>query len=537
MKRLHFQKGDSVLELLLAIALFSLVIPTLLYVVGSTADRQGQRNFYFESLVKLEEAREVVRTFKTKNWDSVSTPGLYELVRPGGVWQLQTVAVMRNPTITEDFVITVAVANVSRNAQGALSSDGSGYVDPATKKITITVDWYGAATPTQSALYITRTDALTEASFALESELNQTGVQFDGTRIIPASGESLAYVTVNGDAPGPLLGAMSFWNMNGEKSALRTEIDLAEGGVDNLFFAGTPTFASARFTQALDINALTTRLYASPSARLDLTGQMTLSFWIKTNQSPLTYEQIVDKFDTERGYEVRLNASGILEGRVGNGTSSLLTQSANSVIDGSWHHIALVYDGNTLSFYQDGVQSGTPTSGSNFLFPSTSILSIGNDNMIPSHPFSGAVDEVQFYANALTQAEVLRLVYSTYTSPVVDLGGSRMVYALTGLFNAPPATKVSAQVSVTAKSGQDCALVAPQFTGPTGADTYFDVLYPTGQSGDQSFSLSVPLSSDLSSYLNPGTCAAFKLYFYSTNLSADEDAQPRVSDVQFLYAQ
>lgn len=50
---------------------------------------------------------------------------------------------MRNPTITEDFVITVAVANVSRNAQGALSSDGSGYVDPATKKITITVDWYG----------------------------------------------------------------------------------------------------------------------------------------------------------------------------------------------------------------------------------------------------------------------------------------------------------------------------------------------------------------------------------------------------------
>lgn len=64
--------------------------------------------------------------------------------------------------------------------------------------------------------------------------------------------------------------------------------------------------------------------------------------------------------------------------------------------------------------------------------------------MTPSHPFSGAIDEVQFYANALTQAEVRRLVYSTYTSPVADLGGSRMVYALTGLFNAPPATKVSA---------------------------------------------------------------------------------------------
>lgn len=87
------------------------------------------------------------------------------------------------------------------------------------------------------------------------------------------------------------------------------------------------------------------------------------------------------------------------------------------ITSNEWHHIAMTYDGTTLTAYKDGASVGTDTGD---LTHTTDRLLIGTRDSLYSQYFDGIIDEVQIYNRALS-AEEIRNLMSNYHLPV-DMG-------------------------------------------------------------------------------------------------------------------
>jgi hypothetical protein len=74
---------------------------------------------------------------------------------------------------------------------------------------------------------------------------------------------------------------------------------------------------------------------------------------------------------------------------------------------GTWAHVAVTFDGTTARFYLNGVQTG---SGSfSFGLDKEAAVHFGSDDPNGGNAFNGALDEIRFYDQVLTVAEILKL--------------------------------------------------------------------------------------------------------------------------------
>ncbi len=103
--------------------------------------------------------------------------------------------------------------------------------------------------------------------------------------------------------------------------------------------------------------------------------------------------------DTSYSYYVRCED--------GAGNSETLA-GATTVADGSWHHVAGVYDGSEVRLYVDGVLDASRSVGA-FTLDTTQVLRLGERWSGGSDRFSGTVDEARVYDRALTAAEIQEL--------------------------------------------------------------------------------------------------------------------------------
>ena len=72
-----------------------------------------------------------------------------------------------------------------------------------------------------------------------------------------------------------------------------------------------------------------------------------------------------------------------------------------------WYHLAATFDGTNASFYIDGVPVGGPQASGGYLADHNANGQIGAGSNTGFLPFKGGVDEVAFYTNALTGAQIL----------------------------------------------------------------------------------------------------------------------------------
>ena len=79
--------------------------------------------------------------------------------------------------------------------------------------------------------------------------------------------------------------------------------------------------------------------------------------------------------------------------------------SATNFLDGNWHHVATTYDGTTRRIYLDGSQVVSDTPGANAATAAN--FRIGSTNN--GEYFSGTLDDVAIYNNALSAAQVQSL--------------------------------------------------------------------------------------------------------------------------------
>ncbi|GAA3622486.1 choice-of-anchor D domain-containing protein [Flavivirga jejuensis] len=134
----------------------------------------------------------------------------------------------------------------------------------------------------------------------------------------------------------------------------------------------------------------------------DLTGNFTISAWIKSNTNNRT---IISK-GSAAGYEFSINSSGNLVMNFNSGTQTVT--STNSVPQNIWHHVAVIYNGTTTKIYIDGIEDGTANISTSPVANSESFL-IGASGSSPSNFFSGEMDELRIWNRALT-VDQLRFV-------------------------------------------------------------------------------------------------------------------------------
>jgi len=150
-------KGFIFLEIIIAVALISIVFITLLGVgfsslnVSSSLQQQSQAN------ALAQEEIEAVRAFRdstASTWDttgigSYNTATDYHLVLSGNppAWSITA-----DSEVVGQFTRKIVFNNVSRNANGDIVESGGTY-DPDTRKITVTVI-FGSKTH-QLATYLT----------------------------------------------------------------------------------------------------------------------------------------------------------------------------------------------------------------------------------------------------------------------------------------------------------------------------------------------------------------------------------------------
>lgn len=142
-----------------------------------------------------------------------------------------------------------------------------------------------------------------------------------------------------------------------------------------------------------------------------ITDVVTISYWIKTNNTAAQYP--VSKYDwsEDAGY-VSLMDNGLVgtAGRDGSNSFRFTGYGTTNIADNQWHHIVSVVNVNEWQVWVDcSLEADLTTSTGSPSISGTQPLVIGKWGYENSHHVSGNIDEVRIYNRALTTTEITML--------------------------------------------------------------------------------------------------------------------------------
>ena len=127
------QRGATLVEVLVAIALTGIMLPTLATaLVTSHAGRATVRQ-QLKATALVHEAAEAVRVVREQGWANISD-GTYHPTISGTTWSLAS-----GSETVGNFTRQISISPAERDGGGAIVPSGT--ADPATKHIEITVSW------------------------------------------------------------------------------------------------------------------------------------------------------------------------------------------------------------------------------------------------------------------------------------------------------------------------------------------------------------------------------------------------------------
>jgi hypothetical protein len=158
---------------------------------------------------------------------------------------------------------------------------------------------------------------------------------------------------------------------------------------------------------------------------LDITGNMTISLWMKPETLPSTTSgsveyYFVSRYDSTSGgwaWRTLWQTSSTLN-RVFLSTSTNGTTATNGIVDtsglssaGVWYFLTFVKSSTTFTMYINGSSVGTATVTSS-IYNGNDNFAIGANSNGNSGFFDGIIDEVGIWSRALTSSEVSELYNS-----------------------------------------------------------------------------------------------------------------------------
>ncbi|HSX33383.1 MAG TPA: type II secretion system protein [Candidatus Saccharimonadales bacterium] len=150
-RRVSREVGATLVEVLVAIALTGIMLPTLATaLITAHAGRANSRQ-QIAATALLHEATEAVRMVRDESWNNLATNGTFHPVISGTTWALAS-----GSESLSGFTRQIVISDATRDGSGALVASG-GTADPSTKHVAVTVAW---TTPYNSSIssdsYLTR---------------------------------------------------------------------------------------------------------------------------------------------------------------------------------------------------------------------------------------------------------------------------------------------------------------------------------------------------------------------------------------------
>jgi hypothetical protein len=178
------QKGQFIIEMLLAMALMLVILPSLSYVFIASREGKPAQEMRTHATQMLQETYEIMRSIRERGWSYVSANGTYHPVQSGSLWTLAA-----GSEAVNDFTRSIIISDVYRTTSGQIGTQATGSLDPSTKLVTATVSW---STPRgasmSSSWYLTR--YLGNSSFVHTTTADFTpGVTFNAQISSVAGGE------------------------------------------------------------------------------------------------------------------------------------------------------------------------------------------------------------------------------------------------------------------------------------------------------------------------------------------------------------
>ena len=134
-----------------------------------------------------------------------------------------------------------------------------------------------------------------------------------------------------------------------------------------------------------------------------LRGPSPLPLWIKVTSFTKTWQAIFTKGDS--AWRFSRNNTGNTIHFACTGLSQFQVNGVVNVNDGVWHHIAGVYDGNSLDLYVDGVLDASVASTGSISTNDYNV-EIGRNGQASGREFHGAIYDPRIYSRMLCPAEI-----------------------------------------------------------------------------------------------------------------------------------
>lgn len=237
----------------------------------------------------------------------------------------------------------------------------------------------------------------------------------------------------------------AYWNLD-ESSG-----NVADSTANNniLTNSNSTAFATAKINNGADFEANSSNYFSKSDATqagLDITGNLTIAFWIKPESLPAsdTEMNLVTKWYTttsNRSYRVRFtNPAGVpkLDAMVdADGTAGTQTEYTynHSFSVGTFYHVCVAYTAATPKWdiYVNGsaVSTTAVSTGATSIFDSAASIALGTVNAdgTPTLFADGIMDEVGIWSRALDATECSQLynggaglAYPLVIAVVSDLG-------------------------------------------------------------------------------------------------------------------
>ncbi len=166
---------------------------------------------------------------------------------------------------------------------------------------------------------------------------------------------------------------------------------------------GTATWATlGKYGKALTFNGTSARVTVNDATSLHLTTGMTLEAWVNPTTVSATWRDVIYKADDN--YYLEGTSDNASRPAMGGTFGGPPLYGTGALTRNTWAYLAATYDGATLRFYVNGVQTASRAQTGN-IATSANPLQIGGDSIYGQY-FAGMIDEVRIYNRALSAAEI-----------------------------------------------------------------------------------------------------------------------------------
>jgi len=150
MEQSRSNKGIALIELLIAVAIASVIIGLAVQVMVLVRSSFLASNIRYVSRDLLDSTVDIIRSIKESSWDTLALEGIYHPVMSGNQWTL----VSGDETITgTQFTRSIQIANICRDSNLLIVDCPDGTIDPDSKQIIVDISW---TSPTSGSLSTTQ---------------------------------------------------------------------------------------------------------------------------------------------------------------------------------------------------------------------------------------------------------------------------------------------------------------------------------------------------------------------------------------------